>query len=114
MKPEVYKTLEDSLILNGHTVPIKITILTMYDEYAEEEVSEDYDYSKPVPTIIHVTASALEEDYTDYLGGCLIDKLTDIDGCVSEYQMISTAKLGLIESIKLKMDLLKPYYKAKS
>jgi len=126
------KTFEMDAFLNKVALPVKVTI-----EVAEDDIvpAGDFDFGDAAENeayldqfksgelfiaVIRVTAEALGEEGTDYLGGCHVHSnnafnsdpfAKDIDQLVMDHGMVDKALGDLMQAILIKANRLKPYIK---
>jgi hypothetical protein len=127
----IFKELTEELSINGHTIPVQVTIEVDEDIYVDP--ADDFNFGDEATNAeylerfrsgelfmgsITVTAKALGEVGSDHLGACHLCSNnafnsapfnTSVNNIVDDYQMVNRALLDLREMIISKAKLLKEY-----
>lgn len=123
MRNEIYKTTFKAIEINGHVLEAKVSIETspdyldiddLIDPVAFPEqakiLAKDLESGNASCLVVFVKASALGEEGTDCLCGCIVYQPSDVDSTVKEYSMTETSLEDLKDKITQKYDLLKPLF----
>lgn len=116
---KLFKEFEVSREIGGKQVPIKIQVLTDFDDISPGDdfdfgdAEENAKYLKRIQDgeidvlVIKVKAFALGETGFDILGGCHVCKPQDVDDIVNDHGMVENAIEDLINQMHAKADTLR-------